>query len=419
VGGALKVAFINTLYKPNEIGGAERAVRTIAEALVARGHEAVVISLDPTGKGGQQVIEGVKVYYVPLANIHWPHAPQEARPAWRGAIWHLFDAYNVVMGARLRRILRAEQPDVVEANNLQGFSVAAWRAADRLGIPVVQVLHDYYLGCTSSAMFTRGRNCTQQCFKCKVYATPRRLLSHIPRTVSSVSRRTLQRVEQTGMFERVPRKVIVPSAFDANRQVEPRADKPPGSRLTLGFLGRIDQTKGIEVLLRAIRALPPEKVTLLIAGSGVPAYVDDLKQRYAAPNIQFLGFTDPATFFARIDALVVPSVWEDPLPRVIFEAFAFGVPPMVSRIGGMPEIVSHGETGYVFEPDDPRALTQLLGELIERGLPAQRLSIAGRARSQRFSVEDVFRSHMQSWTDAIASRSRPTPQPTDQLEVRR
>jgi glycosyltransferase involved in cell wall biosynthesis len=103
---------------------------------------------------------------------------------------------------------------------------------------------------------------------------------------------------------------------------------------------------------------------------------------------------------------------------VIFEAFAFGVPPMVSRIGGMPEIVSHGETGYVFEPDDPRALTQLLSELIEQGLPAQQLSIAGRARSQRFSVEDVFGSHMQSWTDAIANRGRPTPQPVDQLEVR-
>lgn len=414
----MKVAFISTLYKPNEIGGAERAVRTLAEALVARGHEAVVISLDPAGKGGEQIIDGVKVHYVPLANIHWPHAPQEQRPAWRSAIWHLFDSYNAVMGARVRRILEAERPDVVEANNLQGFSVAVWRAADALGIPVVQVLHDYYLGCTSSAMFTKGRNCERQCLKCRLYATPRRMLSHIPRTVSSVSRRTLQRIEQTGMFERVARKVIVPSAFDADRPVEVRVDKAPGAPLTIGFLGRIDQTKGIEVLLEATRMLPQEAVTLLIAGSGVPAYVDALKQRFVAPNIQFLGFTDPATFFARIDALVVPSVWEDPLPRVIFEAYAFGVPPVVSRIGGMPEIVAHGETGYVFEPNDPGALARLLRELIDQGLPAHRLGLAGRARSQRFSVEDVFRSHMQSWNDAIASRRPSLPQSADQLEVR-
>jgi glycosyltransferase involved in cell wall biosynthesis len=405
----LKVAFISTLYKPNEIGGAERAVRVLAEALVVRGHEAVVISLDPAGKASKRVIDGVTVYYVPLANIHWPHLPIEQRPPWRSAIWHLIDAYNPVMGGRVRAILAAEKPDVVETNNLQGFSVAVWRAAQRLGIPVVQVLHDYYLGCPNSSMFRKGKNCATQCGVCTVYSTPRRLLSHIPQSVSSVSRRTLQRLEQAGMFALVPHKEIVPSAFDANHEALPRSDKPPGSHLTIGFLGRIEQSKGIEVLLRAVRGMPSESVTLLIAGNGAQHYVDELKRSYSRANIQFLGFTDPATFFARVDALVVPSIWEDPLPRVIFEGFAYGVPPMVSRIGGMPEIVEHGVTGYVFEPDNPRALTRLLGELVAQGLPSGRMGAACQEKSRGFSVDDVLRAHMSSWQDVIANVQRAAP----------
>ena len=405
----MKVAFVSTLYKPHEIGGAERAVRVLAEALVARGHEAVVICLARDGKPAERVIDGVKVHYVPLANIYWPHAPAEQRPPWRASIWHLFDAYNPIMGARVRKILAAERPDVLETNNLLGFSVSVWRAAQRLGIPVVQVLHDYYLGCPNSTMFRRGKNCTTQCGVCKVYATPRRLLSHIPQTVSSVSRRTLQRVEQAGMFGRVQRKVIVPSAFDVNREPGPRQDKPPGSHLTIGFLGRLEAVKGIELLLQAVSRMPADQITLLIAGSGEPQFVDDLRQRYARDNIQFLGFSDPAAFFARIDALVVPSIWEDPLPRVIFEGFAFGVPPIVARIGGMPEIVDHGSTGYVFEPHDPAALVDLLQNIIRHGLPAQRMRDACYRKSRGFSVDDVLRSHLANWQSAIDNASRSAP----------
>lgn len=412
----MKVAFISTLYTPNNIGGAEKAVRMLAEALVARGHEAVVLSLDPAGKSSQRVIEGVKVYYLPLANIHWPHIPLAQRPPLRSALWHLIDAYNPIMGARVRRILAAERPDVVESNNLQGFSVAAWRAAKSLGIPVVQVLHDYYLACPNSAMFRHGHNCQVQCGVCSLYAAPRRWLSDIPKVVSSVSRRTLQRVEQAGMFGGVARKTIVPSAFTFSGETPPRADKAPGAPLTVGFLGRLEPIKGVELLLQAVHQMRADKITLLLAGNGEPEFVADLRARYEQPNIQFLGFTDPAEFFARIDALIVPSVWEDPLPRVVFEGFAFGVPPIVARIGGMPEIVEHGVTGYVFEPGDAAALAKLLQELIDQGLPAGRLRAACQNKSAGFSVEDVFRAHWTNWQHAIAAQSAGI-MPTNQVET--
>jgi glycosyltransferase involved in cell wall biosynthesis len=265
-------------------------------------------------------------------------------------------------------------------------------------------------------MFKQGRNCATQCGVCTVYATPRRLLSGIPKVVSSVSRHMLQRLERTGMFARVQRKTVVRTAFDFTGDAPPRSDKPPGSHLTVGYLGRLEDVKGIELLLRAVQQMPAGGITLLVAGNGVPAYVDDLKRRFRSANIQFLGFTDPAAFFARIDAVVVPSIWEEPLSRVIFEGCALGVPAIVARMGGMPEIVEEGITGYVFEPNDVAALVKQLQSLVEKGLPAERLRAACLRKSQDFSVDEVFRAHMSNWRHAIARQS-PGVRPVDSMEI--
>src|SRR6478735_8389481 len=109
----MKVAFVSTLYAPNEKGGAERTVRILAESLVARGHEAVVISLAPDGVARNDVINGVKTYYVPLANIFWKQS-DESRGRVARMLWHGIDAWNPVMAARVRRILQQERPDLVQ-----------------------------------------------------------------------------------------------------------------------------------------------------------------------------------------------------------------------------------------------------------------------------------------------------------------
>ena len=69
--------------------------------------------------------------------------------------WHFIDAWNPVMARRVRRILEREKPDVVQTGNLQGFSVSLWHTVRRMNIPLVQMLHDYYLGCPKCTM-TRG-----------------------------------------------------------------------------------------------------------------------------------------------------------------------------------------------------------------------------------------------------------------------
>lgn len=399
----MKIAFISTLYAPHELGGAERAMRVLAEAAAGIGHEAVAISLAPDGVARQGQVGPVKTYYVPLANVYWPFRKARAGPVQR-ALWHLIDAYNPVMGARVGRILDAEQPDLVQTDNLLGFSVAPWRAAQRRGIPVVQTLHDYYLACPNSSMFRGGQSCAVQCSACRALCAPRRALSTIPAAVVSVSRRTLERVEGSGAFRSVAHKMIAHGVNDVRASPPPRADRAPGGVLCIGYLGRVEATKGIEVLLDAARRMPGGSVRVLVAGQGEPGYVESLKARCAGLDVSFLGFTKPAELFAQIDVLVVPSVWEEPLGRVIFEAYEHGVPAVVSRAGGMPEIVDEGRTGFVFEAGNARALADLLIAQRERGWAGARFFAACREKSGEFSMERSFAQHAQLW-DSVARRA--------------
>jgi len=400
----MKVAFVSTLYAPNERGGAERTVRILAESLVAQGHEAVVISLAPDGVACDGTLNGVKVYYVPLANLYWKQS-EPIKSRFSRMLWHAIDAYNPFMARRVERILRRERPDVVQTGNLQGFSVSLWPSVRRLGLPLVQMLHDYYLGCPKSTM-TRGEdNCPRQCRSCRLFATPRRAYSNLPAAVISLSRRLLQRLEGTGLFGDVPHKYIINGINKSRPQPVPRANKRPGEPIVVGYLGRMDETKGIEVLLRAAELLPPHQLTVLLGGTGDADYMARLRQHHAAANVQFLGFVAPSDFFARIDVLVVPSTWEEPLGRVIYEGYAHGIPSLVANLGGMPEIVEPGRTGYVFRPGDSVDIAAYLQGRIAAGWPGQAFFEACIERGKDFTVERVFDQYLRVWEQAIGIRT--------------
>ncbi len=402
----MKVLFVSTLYAPNEKGGAERTVRILAEGLVANGHEAVVVSLAPDGEATQGEVNGVRTYYVPLANLFWKQSEGERSRVERLS-WHLIDAYNPIMARRVKRILQQEKPDVVQTGNLQGFSVSLWRAVRALNIPLVQMLHDYYLGCPKCTMVNGDQNCARQCGMCRVYATPRRLCSNLPAAVISLSRRMLTRLEGTGLFSDVRHKFIIHGANNARVTPTPRSNKPPGSPIVVGYLGRIENTKGIEVLLDAVKQLPESQVTVLLGGKGDDAYADGLRRAYPAANVRFLGFVRPAEFFERIDLLVVPSVWEEPLGRVIYEAYAHGVPSIVANVGGMPEIVDEGRTGFIYRPADSDHLAALLRDQIETGWRGADFFAACVERSADFSVDRVFADYLKVWETAIREQRIP------------
>lgn len=398
-----RILFVSSLYHPHNVGGAEATVRMLAEEAVARGMEAVVVTLAPDGTGATAVVGGVRVHYLPLANLFFLHG-RPSPPGWARPAWHALDAWNPVMARRLGHVLDAERPDVVNTHNIQGFSVAAWGAVARRGIPLVQTLHDYYTGCVNSSMYRGGGNCARPCAACRVLGTPRRWLSDRPAVVTTVSRRLYDRIRAAGVYAGVDDVRVIVNANDPADAPPPAARPGPTRPLRLGFLGRLERVKGIEVLFDALRGIAPGAVTVVVGGRGDPAYEDSLRQRSAGLPVEFRGWVEPSAFIDGIDALVVPSIWEEPLSRVSHEAMGRGVPVIGSRIGGIPEIVRDGETGFLFPVGDGAALARVIRRLIDDPPDWPALSERCRRHGAAFRLSAVFDQYRAAWTAAASTR---------------
>jgi glycosyltransferase involved in cell wall biosynthesis len=163
----------------------------------------------------------------------------------------------------------------------------------------------------------------------------------------------------------------------------------------LAYFGRIDATKGLDVLIRAVRAAPGLELVLEVhgviqpGGEGLAAELRSLAS--GDTRIRFLEPVAPGGVVAamrKYDAIAVPSQWLETGPLVVLEAFAAGVPILGSRRGGIAELVSEGVDGVLVEAGSVADWTSALTRLAnDRGLLN---SLRSRVRPPR-SMEDVAR----------------------------
>lgn len=154
--------------------------------------------------------------------------------------------------------------------------------------------------------------------------------------------------------------------------------------------------KGVEDLIQAALLLKndgmPLEVTVVGDGPMLPQLRDMVQGSGLEGVIRFLGLrSDVPQLLSRSHVAVVPSRWDEAFGFAVAEAMAAGLPVIASEVGGIPEIVVDGETGFLVPPGSPPEIARCLRELHgDRGL-AQRLGRNGRRR-----VEDKFRVEMAS-----------------------
>jgi glycosyltransferase involved in cell wall biosynthesis len=291
------------------------------------------------------------------------------------------------------RIARSERPDVIHTNMLTGFNPAAiGPCAKSLGARLVHSVREYMFIARCGTLFDKeeGRLCDEICPACR-YTNPVHgpLIQHLDAVVG-VSHFTLNRHLREGMFTHVPVKRVIRNAFAA----EPGGKLEhagPKDVLRLGFLGRVRPVKGIEVLFRECSALPTAvRYAIDIAGSCAPDDQERLTRDHPDVPARFLGFVPQEKLLAGIDILVVPSIWHDPLPRVVMEAYAFGVPVLATRLGGAPEMVDEGETGLLFDPLRPGDLRSKIEELAADPARIKAMGAKALEKSAEYAPERIL-----------------------------
>jgi glycosyltransferase involved in cell wall biosynthesis len=296
-------------------------------------------------------------------------------------------------------------------------------------IPIVFTLHDYWLMCPGWHLLKKDcRPCTkaqhgkfdEECIICLndllvVKKTAKRIYliirSITPKFLSDYLRRkyfqfmprmpgdnaALIRLEERrhkirGLLDRIDM-FIVPSRYARDRFMEfgisqrrmrllssgvdaglfEVTDKIPSRKLRFGFIGTLLPAKGVHVLLEAFHKVKGE-AELKIYGKlkqyiGFEYYLPYLKRIAKDKRIRFMGefkHAESQKIFKELDVLAVPSIWNENAPLVIQEAFASKTPVIASRIGGIPELVSDGVDGILFQPGDIEGLYHKMQLLVSQ-----------------------------------------------------
>ena len=377
----MKILYINSLYSPLIEGGAEISLQLIVEGLQSKGYEVAVLSLMPENGLKEEMVNGVRVYRAGLKNRYWPYTKQRPGKLQRLS-WHFKDRYNKAMRSYVNKVLQIEKPDVVSCHNLAGWSVAVWDEIHRAGIPVIQVLHDMYLACANSNMFKGDHPCDKQCLSCRLLRSQHPEKSGQVSAVVGISQSILNRFTQLGYFQKAEKRVIHNTRSIPTPPA--RRNRKAGEPLKIGYLGTLSKIKGVEWLIEQFQSLDIN-ATLSIGGRGQADYEAHLRSISTKPSVKFLGQMNSNDFYAMIDVLVVPSLWQEPLGMVAIEALAHHVPVIAHKTGGLQESVVDGMNGLYCYASDPHSLGRAIVRLYNDIDLYNRLSAAARD-----SVADIL-----------------------------
>lgn len=300
--------------------------------------------------------------------------------------------------SRLAKVFRQFRPDIVHTHKYKD-SILGSIVARYTGIPhVVRAIHGM------PEPFTGLRN-----LKMTGYTIADRLISGwLVDKVIAVSSDIEKVLLQTYGSNRV---VCIHNGInlDAVHVTMQRADKRKewhvdDQAVLIGTVGRLVPVKGHAILLEAFRSLRQQyrNVRLIFVGDGPlrGSLEAEAKRLGLDESVIFSGHQEQSyDFINMMDIFVLPSLHEG-IPMVLLEAFALKRPVIASRVGGIPEVVSHGHSGILVSPGNPEELAAAISDMIKDTARAEALGIAGHRH-----VEDDFSASLMADRTAGIYRS--------------
>lgn len=285
--------------------------------------------------------------------------------------------YSREARAKLARLIDTRKIDVAHAHNIyHHLSPSVLVELKRRCIPVVMTVHDLKLACPAYTMRT-GSGVCERCKGGRVWnvAIHRCIKGSV--ALSGLIMVELAIHKALRIYARHIDRIVTPSAFYREKLIEwgwpaeklvhipnfvsdtPLPPAIPGGDHFLYF-GRLTPEKGIATLIAAAAA---SAVPVRIAGRGPQE--DELRaltKSLGAPAV-FVGFLSGDALWAEVDtarAIVLPSEWYENSPMSVVEAFQRGKPLVGARIGGIPELIEEGRTGWSFRAGDVADLARAL-----------------------------------------------------------
>ncbi len=405
----MKVLFVSMQFDPRRAQGAERYIVMLADGLAQRGHEVVVLAGDPARSRPRAF--GELVHPAPRT-LHMPS--------------HGWTAVEGLARRNVAALLATEKPDLVHVVSPAHIGIGALLEAQAAGIRTVVTVVDFWWICPKHTLqHDSGRICDAdvswlECTRCVAASHQRRPLVALSRTpvlrsialptinavrallggappaellrVSGRRQRLLRALDQAddviflstfgaellGPRLRRARRHLIPVGMEprwfAARRATPFDPSPRDpDRLTIGFIGALEEHKGPHLLLDAIRQLNWRKTRIILAGGGnQPQYAERLRSLAAGMSVEFRGRVPTAgipALLVTLDLLAVTSTWPENQPQTVLEALATNTPLLTSDVAGIREVLA--DDAPRFKSGDATSLANALKQWVACPLPAR------------------------------------------------
>ena len=389
----MKILFYN---HTGNVSGAERVLLMILKGVDRQVFDPVVLC--PTEGRLTEIAREAGAGIIPIDQLR-------ARFTWRvdRLLRYLASFVGVIRTAR--SVVLSEAPDIIHANSIRAGLVMS-AATVGLKVPVVWHAHDILPRHPLSAAVRLVAGATKRNQILAVsHAAAARFRGHL---MNRSNRRPVKVIHNAVDLER-----FQPNS--ASRREIRRALGLTETQQVVGIVGHLTPNKGQLELIEAFAAMSPEAsdAVLLIVGETLfnrgGNYAESLLRAAnllgIADRVRFLGARDDVPALMQSFDLLVVNSRTEACPLTVLEGLASGTPVLATSVGGTPEIIRHGENGWLLSARDQQTLIQAMLLLLGDANLRERLSRNGcREAINRFSVERYIR-HIQSLYSQTSRRS--------------
>ena len=376
------------------MGGPALHVSYLSAGLRDRGYETTLVA-GSVSRGEQSMAYVAEQLGVPVVTI--PHLHREISPL-----------RDLLATARLARIMRSERPTILHTHTAKAGAVGRMAAllAGRARPPII--VHTFH-GHVLRGYFGR--------FWTGVFRLLERMLARITDALVAVSPEVRDELVALGVAPASKFRVIrLGIALDTRIQADEAARAEtrrvmgiPDGRFVVGWIGRMTGVKRTDVLLQGFRTLREDGIdaVLCMVGDGpdresVEQLADELG---IVRDCLFTGYQeDVGPFFAAFDVFVLTSGNEG-TPVTAIEALAAGCPVVATRVGGVPDVVTDGEDGFLVSPAAVDELAGRLADLARDPDLRARMGASGRARMRtRYAVDRLIDDTDRLYRELLAEK---------------
>lgn len=354
----MKICLMHNLYGEYSRGGAETAVKLMAENFLKAGNEVFIITTQPkrspdTKEKPAEEKAGENIYSIASEFYNLGRHSLLYR-----AFWHIGDIFSFGRARKIKNILKSEKPDLVITHNLTGLGFLIPAVLRKLPVRHEHFLHDIQLIHPSGLMiFGKEEKINRP--SAKIYQFLTRALFASPAKIISPSYWLMEMHKQRGFFkdsETEVRPFIWPET-----PIQRKETNSPAKNFL--FIGQIEEQKGIFLLIAAFKKIANPELTLNIAVRGGGSGLEKAREASRGDaRIHILGplsYEETDELKIASDCLIVPSLCYENSPTSIYGAQAAGLTVIASRLGGIPELMKKEDR--LFIPNDE---TDLIAKIL-------------------------------------------------------